>query len=104
MPGGPAFVTALRRVWDDGDAAFPLDLRLPVAARTAVLSAVAPSRVVDERGESHRVPRGRPVEDGDALVVATSGTSGEQKGVVLTHARSSAPRGRSRSRDTPPVR
>ena len=27
-----------------------------------------------------------PVEDGDALVVATSGTSGEPKGVVLTHA------------------
>jgi O-succinylbenzoic acid--CoA ligase len=28
----------------------------------------------------------QPVEDGDALVVATSGTSGEPKGVVLTHA------------------
>ena len=26
-----------------------------------------------------------PVDDGDALVVATSGTSGEPKGVVLTH-------------------
>src|SRR5437879_3032321 len=26
-----------------------------------------------------------PVEDGDALVVATSGTTGEPKGVVLTH-------------------
>jgi O-succinylbenzoic acid--CoA ligase len=28
---------------------------------------------------------GVPVEDGDALVVATSGTSGQPKGVVLTH-------------------
>jgi O-succinylbenzoic acid--CoA ligase len=28
---------------------------------------------------------GLPVEEGDALVVATSGTSGEPKGVVLTH-------------------
>ena len=29
--------------------------------------------------------RGRPVDPGDALVVATSGTSGQPKGVVLTH-------------------
>ena len=29
---------------------------------------------------------GRPVEPGDALVVATSGTTGRPKGVVLTHA------------------
>ena len=30
-------------------------------------------------------PDGRPVEDGDALVVATSGTTGAPEGVVLTH-------------------
>ncbi len=29
---------------------------------------------------------GLPIEDGDALVVATSGSGGESKGVVLTHA------------------
>ena len=29
LPGGPAFVDALRRTWDDGDAAFVLDQRLP---------------------------------------------------------------------------
>ena len=32
-----------------------------------------------------RCPTASPVEDGDALVVATSGTSGQPKGVVLTH-------------------
>ena len=34
LPGGPGFVSALRRVWDDGDAALPIDPRLPAPART----------------------------------------------------------------------
>lgn len=46
---------------------------------------MAPSAVVDESGDEHALPGGRGVDDGDALVVATSGSTGEQKGVVLTH-------------------
>ncbi len=84
LPGGPEFVDVLRRTWDAGDAAFPLDLRLPPAARRRVLDAMAPSRIVDEAGSTPQVG-GRPVEPGDAFVVATSGTSGEPKGVVITH-------------------
>jgi O-succinylbenzoic acid--CoA ligase len=84
LPGGPAFVDALRRVWDDGDAAAPIDPRLPAPTRAAVLEALAPARVVDDDGE-HDVADGRPVEPGDALVVATSGTTGAARGVVLTH-------------------
>jgi O-succinylbenzoic acid--CoA ligase len=84
LPGGPAFVEALLKVWDRGDAVFPLDARLPEAARARALVAMAPARVVDRAGE-HRLEGGRPVEAGDALVMATSGTSGESKGVVLTH-------------------
>jgi len=68
--GSAGFVDDLRRAWDDGDAVFPLDPRLPAAARAEVLAAARP----DE-----------PVEDGDALVVATSGTTGTPKAVVLTH-------------------
>jgi O-succinylbenzoic acid--CoA ligase len=67
---GAAFVDALQRAWDDGDAVLPIDPRLPPAARTAVLAAARP----DE-----------PVDPGDALVVATSGTTGEPKAAVLTH-------------------
>jgi len=70
LPGGPGFVDELRRAWDAGDAAFPVDQRLPAAAKRDLCAAM---RVGDE------------VEFGDALVVATSGSTGSPKGVVLTH-------------------
>ena len=68
---GAPFVAALQRAWADGDAVLPVDPRLPAPARAAVLEAADP---------------GAPVEPGDALVVATSGTDGAPKAVVLTHA------------------
>jgi O-succinylbenzoic acid--CoA ligase len=67
---GSAFVDGLRRAWDDGDAVLPLDPRLPTAARSEVLAAARPDL---------------PVAPGDALVVATSGSTGAPKAVVLTH-------------------
>jgi O-succinylbenzoic acid--CoA ligase len=68
--GTTAFVDALHRAWDAGDAVLPIDPRLPPDVAGRLVAAMRP----DE-----------PVEEGDALVVATSGTSGEPKGVVLTH-------------------
>jgi len=40
---------------------------------------------VGSDGEQHALPNGLGVEEGDALVVASSGTAGQPKGVVLTH-------------------
>jgi O-succinylbenzoic acid--CoA ligase len=85
LPGGAGFVDALRAIWDTGDAAAPLDPRLPAEARAKVLTALRPSRIVASDGEIHSLADGLPVEDGDALVVATSGSSGQPKGVILTH-------------------
>jgi o-succinylbenzoate---CoA ligase len=85
LPGGTGFVDALRAIWDTGDAAAPLDPRLPEPARRALLRALRPTRVVGSDGEFHRLGDGLGVEEGDALVVATSGSSGEPRGVVLTH-------------------
>jgi O-succinylbenzoic acid--CoA ligase len=85
LPGGPAFVEALQRVWDRGDAAFPVDQRLSAPAKKAHLAALAVGVVHRADGTEQRLDGGRPIAAGDALVVATSGSSGEPKGVVLTH-------------------
>ncbi len=84
MPGCPRFVDELQHAWDAGNAVFPIDQRLPPALREEQLDLVAPSVIVGADGSSHRRP-GRPVEPGDALVVTTSGTTGEPKAAVLTH-------------------
>ncbi len=85
LPGGPGFVDALRAAWEAGDAVLPIDPRLPGPAAERMLAALRPSAVMDRSGR-HRRPHGLPTEPGDALVVATSGTTGQPKGVVLDHA------------------
>lgn len=85
LPGGPAFVTALREIWDAGDAALPIDQRMAASAQADTIRSLRASAVIGPDGERHSVEGGAPVEAGDALVMATSGTTGRPKGVVLTH-------------------
>ena len=51
LPAGPAFVVALQRIWDRGDAALPVDARLPPPARRPLLDAMAPASLLDVDGE-----------------------------------------------------
>lgn len=89
LPGGPEFVARLRAVWDRGDVAFPLEQRLPGLARDRLLAAIAPDTIIDRGGGEIRYDGARDevaeLEPGDAVVVATSGSTGSPKGVVLTH-------------------
>lgn len=87
--GGPGFVDALQRSWDEGDAVLPVDPRLPEPARHRLLATLRPAALVTPMGSActtETLDHGRAEVGGDdAVVVPTSGTTGEPKGVVLTH-------------------
>ncbi len=85
LPGGPQFVAALRAAWEAGNAVSPVDQRLAPPARRQLLDMLRPGWLVTEDGTEH-LQGGVPVDAGDALVVATSASTGTAKGVVLTHA------------------
>jgi o-succinylbenzoate---CoA ligase len=71
LPPGDAFVAALESAWERGDAVLPID---PAAPRAVTDKLIAAMRV-DE-----------PIDPDVALVIATSGSTGEPKGAQLTHA------------------
>ncbi|HEX3908415.1 MAG TPA: AMP-binding protein [Mycobacteriales bacterium] len=71
LPPGDDFIAALDAAWDNGDAVLPLDPRAPRAVTDRLVAAMR----LDQ-----------PVDDGVALVIATSGSTGEPKGAQLSHA------------------
>lgn len=80
------FVDHVLGAWEHGDAVFPLDPRLPRPAANRLLRSMRPASLVAHGGERLRLPNAVPVEPGDAMVIATSGTTGEPRGAALTHA------------------
>lgn len=84
LPGGVTFLEAMVRVHDAGDAVWPIDQRLPAPAKRFLVDLLRPALIVTATGNEKPERHGIPTQDGDAFVVATSGTTGEPRGVVLT--------------------
>lgn len=84
IEAGHDYLSELRRILEAGDAVLPVDMRLGLPARRRLLEAMRPAAVLAATGEESSLDGALPVEEGDALVIPTSGTTGEPKGVVLT--------------------
>ncbi len=85
LPGGPAYVEAIQKVWAAGDAIAPIDLRLPKPELDHVMNILAPSAIIEADGEQRSLAGGEGLQPGDAVVIATSGTAGQPKAVIHTH-------------------
>lgn len=82
LPGDIGFVDAVQQAWAEGDAILPLDRRLPAPARLRLLDAARPHVFHDEAGRRVLDDPGPALDDGDALLIASSGTTGAPKLIV----------------------
>jgi o-succinylbenzoate---CoA ligase len=82
LPPGPEWLEIVRGVWEAGAALFPLDHRLPAPMAGELLRRARPTLIRDGDGTT-RV-EGEPADEGDALILHTSGTSDGPKLVRLS--------------------
>jgi len=80
------FLDHLNNIWDQCDAVLPVDQRLPQSAKQQLVKDLGASWIITNDGEKVKLDDGIRVEANDALVIATSGTTGLPKAVVHTHA------------------
>ena len=91
LPSTTETIAAIEQTWRHGEAVLPLDPTAPDRVTADLVRRLRPAALVTSRpdGSGRKVVRltdGAPVPDGTALVVASSGSTGDPKGVVLSHA------------------
>ena len=74
---GAAWLPVLRRAREVGAAILPIDVRLSKPERAALVEVAQPTVIADEAGV--RRAGGEPIDPEIALVIATSGTSGQAR-------------------------
>src|SRR4029079_4045472 len=79
LPPGPAWVEVVHRCWNDGVPFLPLDVRLGEDARRRLVARAPSAALLGATGELTVFTPGEPVTEGVAVVVASSGTSGEPR-------------------------
>lgn len=87
LPPGDAFLGVFDRVWGEGDTLLPLPWGAPDAVIRRIVTTMRPHAIVrlDAEGapRAARLDGGHPGPVGGGLVVVTSGSTGEPKGVEL---------------------
>ncbi|MEN9301161.1 MAG: 2-succinylbenzoate--CoA ligase [Actinomycetota bacterium] len=84
LPTSPRLFELVVDQWDRGNAVMILDQRLSDDLKRRHLEAAGATQIIDRSGET-TLHTGFKVEQGDALVVMTSGSTGEPRAVVHTH-------------------